>query len=305
MDYQIFERDLKMKLTNGNGPKILLKLIDAPHRYFSLLNPFNFQTKIEQSFLRTQENNYYKYLNNLVDLFFVEKGYEIGENRIVFSKQITLENGEIALQEFKINVSHVYFNNQTKEAFVVWQKKRDDLSTKKADELIADLEVKINRLQEYYSDYQLKTYLWFVDTDLRNNAEYFYQAINVKPNLNTSLFVKYGAELFGDFEQAEYWEEIESFQRKFKSNNYDFFLKAPNLDSDKETYEFMVELSEPQWQKLVSDVPIYKQMRESVFDLTNSESNFFKAYKMREIKATSIDEEDYKNKKILVEQIQK
>lgn len=292
MNYNEFENLLKERLIKGNGPKLLIKLIDAPFRYFSLLNLFNFLTKLEQSFLRTQENNYYKFLNDLVVYFFISKKFETLENKL---KVLTKDEESDVILEHKINLSHLFRDENTKTLFCIWQKKRDYYSNNKAIEIIEKFKSDNYLIKKHFEDYQIKSYLWFVDEEIKTNKHIYIQHLN--DDVENRINVVYGSELFDFFEDNEYWKNIQNFQKTFKDKNHDFFLKMPNLDTDKETYEFMIEMSDSLWEKLNLDTEGHKLIREKIFDLRNENSNYLKAFKMRQIKATAVDEDEYKMKK--------
>ncbi|WP_416738019.1 HpyAIV family type II restriction enzyme [Mycoplasmopsis meleagridis] len=285
MKYEEFENEIKLKLNNKIGPRLLLKIINSPYRYYSLLNPFDFKIKLKQSFLRTQENDYFKYINQLIDLFFAQKGYQQSENLFLVKNDNKefLEEENNQEEYVKIRFNHSYLSEE--EIIFIWQRKRDDLSIKKADELFENCIKQISLLIDKFKDKKIKFYLWFMEDNFVQNKFIFNELCDKKAQLgnNIKFNVFYGSELFKEFADEEFWISMEINQTKFKLNNQNLFNELPNLDTDPETYEFMLTLSNSAWEKLISQEKIYIEIRKQLFDLHNPDSNFFKVLKERKI----------------------
>ncbi|KKB26745.1 hypothetical protein MM26B8_04470 [Mycoplasmopsis meleagridis] len=285
MKYEEFENEIKLKLNNKIGPRLLLKIINSPYRYYSLLNPFDFKIKLKQSFLRTQENDYFKYINQLIDLFFAQKGYQQSENLFLVKNDNKefLEEENNQEEYVKIRFNHSYLSEE--EIIFIWQRKRDDLSIKKADELFENCIKQISLLIDKFKDKKIKFYLWFMEDNFVQNKFIFNELCDKKAQLgnNVKFNVFYGSELFKEFADEEFWISMEINQTKFKLNNQNLFNELPNLDTDPETYEFMLTLSNSAWEKLISQEKIYIEIRKQLFDLHNPDSNFFKVLKERKI----------------------
>ncbi|WP_027120377.1 HpyAIV family type II restriction enzyme [Mycoplasmopsis lipofaciens] len=295
MDYNQFEIQLKKTLTTNNGPKLLMKLIDAPYRYISLLNPFNFKTKMEQSFLRTQENTYYKFLKEIAEYFLIQYQYELLDNNIQIHRPIN----ENEFETVKLK-PQLLFTDQEKNLNVVWIKKRDTYSASKAVEIFEKFVQNIKDIQFGYKEYKIKGFIWFIDNEFHLNENYYLSQID--SNLDQlNLKIVYSSDFLAHFDHKSDWEQIEQHMYSFKQKDYNFLLEMPNLDTDSETLEFMINMSNSSWEKLISNDDIYLNIRNKIFDQRNENSNFFKALKIRNIKETALDEDDFKLKRMQFE----
>ncbi|MGY5139675.1 HpyAIV family type II restriction enzyme [Mycoplasmopsis gallinarum] len=301
MNYQEFEINLKNKLISGTGPKMLMKILDAPFRYDSLLTPFNLNLKMEQGFLRSQENKYYSFIKELCNYFFLNNQFDSLENKYTFiKKEENSETKELVFTEIKINFDYVYAKNN--EIIVIRQKKRDIFSKKEILKIVDKFFNDLENFAQNNSEVKIKGYLWFVDNEYQRNFDILQEKFKFGLKNNYEAFFAYSTNLFAYLNNEDYWLEVERNLEKFKKNNYDDFLKLPNLDSDKETLEFMTKMSNKLWEKLTSPEEIYMKIRSLIFNLENSESNFFKAIKLREIANQASDQDELKNKLIEYDQ---
>ncbi len=294
MEYFEFEQQLRSLLGTNNGPKLLYKLIESPYRYFSTLNPFNFKTKMEQSFLRSQENKYFKFIKDYADRLFFDYKYTLMENRVAIN-EVDQQNPSV-INKTLISFSHLFKDENNKKMYAIIQKKRDIYS---ASESIKNLEVLKSRtelLSKAYPEYEVVGVLWFTEIIYRKNEEFYHTNTTIAEDEKFNYMIKYGSELFELFNNREDWEIFETYLERFKANDYKDFLLMPDLDSDPATLDAMVKMSNPMWEKLSSINPIYKQIRTLVFNEKNPKSNYLKAFQLRAYQETSIDDDEYKNK---------
>ncbi|VEU78399.1 HpyAIV family type II restriction enzyme [Mycoplasmopsis columbinasalis] len=284
MNFNDFSNEIKYRLTTNRGPRMLEKLIEAPDRFFNVLTPLNFKIKLEQSFLRTQENVYFKYLCELAINFFIGvKKFLALENRPQIVVIDTAPDGTHNAYEFKFNFHMAFGDEQGKTIYYVIRKKRDSLSKTEADEFIKhilDYQSKLYKI-DVVNDNKVELLIWFVDSETKRNKEFFENTTAQPEFIGKNIKFFYGGELFEYFQDNDYWLNISNFLKEFHSQNHDYFLTLPNLDSDRETLEYLVRLSEQKWNKFNSVEPIYVLMRKHIFDQTNAKSNYLKAVKMR------------------------
>ncbi|MCT4469526.1 HpyAIV family type II restriction enzyme [Mycoplasma sp. HS2188] len=291
MDYTSFELKLRSILNNGNGPKLLLKLIESPYRFNSNLHPFNIVTKLEQSFLRAQENNYYKFIVNCAEEIFYSNLDDIEHLKNSFKLDYVIDrdnlddmNSEEIIDKsevIKFRTSIAFRNSTDKEMTLIFARKRDTFSQKKADEFIEQSIIRAKALSQGNPDWKIKYIVWFIDPLYISSKEKFDNFTNNEHLQDISISFRYGADLFSDYMLENKWREIEDNINLFKEKNEDFFLKMPNLSTDKETLEFMITMSDNAWEKLSSFDPDMVKLREIVFDNENENSNFKKASRMR------------------------
>ncbi|MBU4689542.1 HpyAIV family type II restriction enzyme [Mycoplasma zalophidermidis] len=295
MDYTSFELRLKQLLMNGNGPKLLLKLLESPFRFNSKLHPFNVLTRMEQSFLRTQENKYYKFIIECAEFVLNEAEVEHVENsyclNYVDTSKIEAWDGENLTPEDIVNASEIikfraplaFRNKDNTKLTLVFPKKRDIASKNEAAKTIEMFTKRIKALRANDKTPKVEILIWFVDSLYTRNEELYkkaFQAVNTEESIAD---VKYGSELFDEFNLRTQWDEIESYIANFKDQNLDFFLKMPDLNNDPETFEFMVGLSNSAWEKLSSDNPDMVLLRNLIFGEENDNS-YTRARDMRNSK---------------------
>ncbi|MEA4115341.1 hypothetical protein VBM87_00890 [Mycoplasma sp. 744] len=295
MEYKKFEENLLLFLSKNNSLNLLLKVLDNPEVYFSLTNALNVKIKMEQTFLRMQENKYHKFIKNLIEEYLIKQNYEIMKNRVILTHE-EIKNNQKETILLKSTFSFIAKDENKKEFIYIWAKKRDNFSLKKIEILLENYMLIAKKIINLYPDYKHKFYLWFIEETVKNNKENIFNLLNKNNEINFQ--VCYENELFKEWNDIDYFNSIKENQKRFKKTNYAYLNNFPNFDSDESILEDLVNLSENRWNLLMSPVKIYEQLRNNLFNLNNSNSNFYKAIKLRELKILAVDEEDYKNKKI-------
>ncbi|QBF34361.1 hypothetical protein EG856_00210 [Mycoplasmopsis phocirhinis] len=288
MDYTSFELKLKSIFSTHSGPKLLLKLINSPYRFNSNLHPFNVLTKIEQSFLKTQENSYYKFILNCAEEIFYSSLNDIEHINNSFKLDYVLNDDEIDNQTnydkseiVKFRSSIAFQDKQKQEITLLFAKKRDIFSVKKTDEFTEQILLRVRALHQAFPEWKIKYIVWFIDPLYTNSQEFFDNFVKQHNSENIEILFKYGVDLFVDYKLEKKWEEVQQNIDIFKKKNEDYFLKMPNLSTDKITLEFMVNMSNNTWEKLNSNNLDMVQLRKIIFDDENENSNFKKAARLR------------------------
>ncbi|VEU75563.1 Uncharacterised protein [Mycoplasmopsis maculosa] len=296
MEYQEFEQTLRQVLLDNNSKKMIYKLIDAPYRFNSLMHPFEFKVKFEQAFIRSQENKYYNFIKDYALLLFNKYGYKTMENIIKINKVDKNDPQLFIVQNLRF--SHVFLDEQNKNLYLVLQKKRDTYSLNESAKLLSKLKEMANDVSDLYKEFNIKAFIWFTEVDHRKNEEFYNTNTFINENEKVTCLARYSSELFAELNHSEDWDQFEIYLSKFKNYNYQDFLKLPDLDTDKEALETLVNLSNSAWDKLNSLEPIYINIRKSIFNERSENSNLFKAKKEREIIQNSSDEDILKNELI-------
>lgn len=289
MNYVTFETKIRFALSSQNGPKSLLKIINAPYRFWSTLSPLNMKIKYEQSFLRTQENNYYKFIKNCAEEIFAFNEYELIDNH--FKIQYANEEGDIIS---KIIVSGFSFIDKENNLNIVFIKKHDTLSKKQTIELTNKYEKIMLEFKKIYQDKNIVIYNWFIDPLQTKNFEFFSEYSQNYNSAQTKINFVYGAMLFDNYNLKDSWNKIENNIKQFKKQNYDFFLLPPDLNTDQETYEFMINMSQNSWDKLLSNDYEMTKVRETFFNVNDPKSNINRA-KMDRINIHGMNQNDIEN----------
>lgn len=294
MDYTSFELRANSILLNGNGPKLLQKIINCPYRYDSNLQPFNLITKLEQAFIRSQENKFYKFLIEcaefLISQSFENEGIEYVKKSFVLRYLNTENTDEKLLSPEEITQKTVTVRFRTSIAFIdknsktlnlIFAKKRDVLSSGDIEKLNANIEQRIKALQLNYIDYKINYSIWFVEDNYSINYDYFNNFATTINNENTRFSVFYGANLFNEFNKTAEWKDIQEHIKTFKEKDLSSYLKMPNLAIDPETYKYMCEMSSSMWEKLNSDDYFMTKIRELIFS-AYKDNNLTNAIKQRQ-----------------------
>lgn len=299
MEYNQFEMELRSALTTDNGTKLLYKIIDAPYRFFSPLQPFNYKVKLEQAFLRTQENTYVKFIKYCAEYLITQYGFKLEKSS--FKYTLPLKEGEEFPEEIKVNAAMIFRqkenggDEETADICVIYLKKRDYYGAKEVTKLHDNIIKQLEVLRMIYPNNKIKGILWFLDNDYHKNVNFFNECYDKEHSFETPGFrAYYGAQFFKIFDKEEDWLLVENHIKKFKNSNYDYFLKMPDLDQDEDVLNAMINLNETSWQKLISPDEVYANIRQYIFNERNENSNLFKALKLRDIKRTSVDDDEEK-----------
>lgn len=293
MDFDSFKINLKEKMNRAIHQKMIYKLIDAPYRFKSLFNPLNVFEKVEQSRIKSQEFAFNSFLKSLTSDELKKKSFVELENRYKFT--ILIDKEKDLYQEKIVKFDHVFKNEQTDEIYLVLQKNRDIYSYKKASEMIEKFIDNTEIFANHFQENKVVSFLWFMDENYKNNQEFFTNILSTKMNENIDYHIFYAYEFFKYLDIESIWDQMIFNLNKFKNENSQELFVKPNLDLDPEALEVLVNLSNSSWEKLNSDLPVYKELRTIIFDDKNPNSNLLKAYEIRKIKANSKDDEEFKN----------
>ncbi|ADN68883.1 HpyAIV family type II restriction enzyme [Mycoplasmopsis fermentans] len=280
MEYSQFETQLKRALTNDATSKLIKEIINKPSNFVSLSNPFDVKTKIKQSFLKHQERIYEKFIQYCAKCLITQYGFSL--QRSNFRYNLPLKEGQHLgdiPEQVIINASFIFRlnNNSTKDEptdmFVVYLRKRDCYSHKAMKKTCENIIKQLEALKIIYPKMNIKGALWFLDNDYIKNIRlfnnFYYEQVDLRPY--------YGADFFEILDKREDWLKIESFIKKFKEHNQNYFSKMPDLDQSEEALRALLHLEKSEWTKLNSNKEIYRNIKENIFNLNDKNSNLFKA----------------------------
>ncbi|ENY69717.1 Hypothetical protein MBVG_3070 [Mycoplasmopsis bovigenitalium 51080] len=295
MDYINFELKLRQILNKDNGPKLLLKMIEAPYRYQSQYQLFDALTKMNQSFLRTQENKFHRFIiecaESLITNSFEENGIEhiktsfnltfIDKSKVDTETNLSAEQIIELAEEVKFKSNLAFIDTQSKKMYIVFARKHDTFDKSSLAKLLENITKRNNALINSYQDYQINFIYWFIDEFYTKNFDVFHSFSKQNESENNNIMFLYGSQFLSLFNLQNDWDNIQSHMKKFKNNSIQDIYKMPNLNKDPETFEFMVEMSAKNWEKLSSDEPDMINLRNIVFDNQSESSNYIRAMRER------------------------
>lgn len=277
MSSEINEQEIVSAMKQGIYKKLIYKLVEAPYRFNSFLNPFDFKTKLEQSFLRSLENSYLKWIRNQTLNEFLFKGFDAMKNR--YRIMVVDNKEEDTYKQVSISFTHVLKDEKQKLIYVIEQKKRDVSGKKESIKLIEKFIEKVNIFSSFHKDYQIIAWLWFMDDEYTINKEYFEKSVLAKTTDIIDIRIAYGEELYKTLEFSTDWLSFRNNLLIFK--NHKHALEMPNINTDPEALEVLVNMSNSSWEKLNSNVDSYREIRQLIFDLNDTNSNLYKAFEER------------------------
>lgn len=248
---------------------LLMKIINYPERYSGIFRLSNIRSKLIQNLTQSREIKFGDILEELTTEYIARLGYQN------FDKNLGRdENGD------DLNVDQ-YFSDGT-DLFLVEMKVRDDHDSSKKRGQFQNFQKKVHLVRQRHPDKHIEASMWFVDDTLIKNKNYYLEEMNKMQEKDVSLHLYYGGEFFDSLKGGkEAWDELTSILRRYRveHSSLDSDIQIPDFGSSSEIYQALLDLPDTYWKKLMSDTPIYSQIREELF---SSGDNLEKAMKKRQ-----------------------
>lgn len=259
--YENFSNKLNLKIRDGVDfyKEIITTIIKNPYRYAGLFRLSNAKTKLLQNITQSREIKFGDFMEDIVTDYLGLRGFHnlpkwLGTNA---------DGDDLSADQMSEKDGILYF---------VEQKIRDDHDSTKKRGQFENFEKKIRHIRTIYPQYTLKAYMWFIDSSLKKNKNYYLQKIDeVCPvYADVEIGCVYGDDLFSQvLNEEEMWEEIKTYLSQWKSQHTNN-IEIPNLDTDDTVFEAMKLLSASELQKLTSEEDIFVLIRRELFpNLTN------------------------------------
>ena len=124
-------------------------------------------------------------------------------------------------------------------------------------------------LKKQYPNYTINAIMWFIDNSFTKNYKYYQNEVDKENNKNIEIHILYGESLFTQiFNREDVWNEIYEYLIKNKKERSDEILNIPSFDTSEEIFMALQKLKKQKsnlLQKLLSDSPIYIQLRRELF----------------------------------------
>lgn len=217
MNYDVFARILNGRIFEHSKAKLLGSIANCPERYVGIFRPTRPKAKLAQNLLQSHEIRMGDAMEEVVECYLQECGYNILHNDIV-----------VEGQPKKLDL---HFSRGDSFFFAEMKMRDDHDSTKKRGQ-ISDFRAKTEVLAEEHGGENLCAILFFVDPSLAKNKRYYQEQIeNIRRELGVSARLLYGSEFFGHVLGAsDVWGEIESHLRQWRNDIPDF--PEVNFDND-------------------------------------------------------------------------
>ena len=155
-------------------------------------------------------------------------------------------------------------------ANIIEQKMRDDHdSTKKRGQFLNYIR-KIKSVHALYPDRHIICAMWFVDDTIFKNNSYYKEKMKeyeqeIK-NLNAETHLFYGKTIWEEiFHNVDVWNEMKSYNIKYKTEARGNNITIPDFDNSEEIRIAVENLSKNYKKKLLSDNPLYVEIRKEFF----------------------------------------
>lgn len=244
MNYEKFCTILNKHIFEGEKKELLKKLADRPERFIGLFRPTKPGTKILQHLLQSHEIKFGDALEELVDEFIKEFGFE------PLDKNIRGKDGQsLTLDQYFKKNSIAYF---------VEQKVRDDHDSTKKRGQVANFEAKLEALYEIHGDSMIAV-MYFIDPDLMKNKNFYAQEIErLSSFYGIKIYLLYGREFFDFLEHSNAWNQVLSWLKQWK----DSLPEIPDINFDKDTkksFEEIKILGVRHWRKLLENEKLWEE----------------------------------------------
>lgn len=258
MNYENFCTILNKHIFEGERKELLQRIADSPERFIGLFRPTKPGAKILQHLLQSHEIRMGDALEELIDEFLNEFGFN------PLDKNIIGKNGEpLTLDQHFGKGRVIYF---------VEQKVRDDHDSTKKRGQVANFEAKLEVLYDKYKD-NLVAIIYFIDPDLIKNKNYYAQEIQrLSSFYGIKIYLFYGKELFEFLGHPETWDRMLVWLKRWK----DSLPEIPDINFDKEPNETFEEIKDVElryWRKILENEKLWE---EGIIKVMFREGNVFR-----------------------------
>lgn len=258
LTYEYFINKLNEKIKSDADfcYELLKTVIANPNRYTGIFRLSNAKTKLVQNVTQSREIKFGDFMEDIVTIYIEKMGYAN------LNKSIGVdENGDA------LSADQVFYNDTT--VYLIEQKIRDDHDSTKKRGQYANFKKKFSLLKALYPDKQINATMWFIDSSLVKNKNYYLAESQKDISDNLSLNILYGEALFSLlFNRTDVWEELTSYLQRNKKERSDEILTIPDFDTSDEILLALRKLkaNEPGlYRKLTSNKPEYIQLRAELF----------------------------------------
>lgn len=262
--YEEFLDLIKGKILSGDDlyDQILKNLIKSPERYTGLFRLSNPKNKMIQSLTHSIEIKLGDILEELIEKYFLRLGFE------VLQKRISVENKKYLIDQLIKKDNTIY---------LIEQKIRDDHDSTKIDGQFNNFINKTNAVKARYESFNICSIMWFIDDTFNKNKNYYISRI-AKTEHAGRFELLYGGELFEYFDHSKIWDEIIEHLNIYRQDLDPEVINIPDFGKSDVMLDALLRLSNNDWNKLISNKPIYQQLREELF---SNGDNLVKAARIR------------------------
>lgn len=255
ISYEEFCSILSKKIQDGEDfyVSLLEKVIDNPSRYCGLFRLSNARTKLIQNVTQSREIKFGDIIEDICTTYIEKLGYQnfnkhLGKN----------ENGD------DLNVDQYFTDGNT--IFLAEMKIRDDHDSTKKRGQYDNFRKKIVLVREQHPDSHIDASMWFVDTGLIKNKNYYQEEMQKETFSNVTLHLYYGEEFFASLNNGiSAWNDLIGLLKEYRLENANVDVNIPDFGRSDEMFNALLKISENHWKKLNSSSDEFMQLRDELF----------------------------------------
>lgn len=255
-DYFVEKLNSKIKTDDSFYYELLCTVIKNPHRYVGIFRLTNAKTKLIQNVTQSREIKLGDFMEDIVTDYIHAMGYTN------LNKHIGTDT-----EGNQLNADQAFREDNT--IYLIEQKIRDDHDSTKKRGQYDNFRKKYTLLKKQYPDCTINATMWFIDDSLVKNKNFYTIEASQNTLSNVTLNILYGGALFDTiFKRNDVWQEICQYLEKHKQERSDEILHIPDFDTSPEMLNALKQLkiNDPNlYQKLMSDKPLYVQLRKELF----------------------------------------
>jgi len=245
-----FTKIFNKKIFEDSKLCLLQKLAQYPDRYVGIFRPTKPKIKIIQNITQSHEIKFGDAMEKIIEVYLEKCGYEILDKRMV------CEDCEYNIDQYVQKDNKIYF---------IEQKVRDDHDSTKKRGQIDNFEKKLEQIIKRNPDKDIEAFFYFIDPSLNKNKNYYKSELkNIENDYSIKCNLCYGKELFDLMNIPQVWDELEQNLILWRNNLPEF--PEFNFDiSPQESFEEIKNLSNNEWQKILSNEKIINEVFPVVF----------------------------------------
>lgn len=240
LNFDEIKNDFDERIFENSRADLITKLSKYPSRYIGIFRSSTPRTKLIQNITQSHEIKFGDGFEILIRKLFEKFGFEsLKLNR-------KLNNGD--------TISFDQLMKKENDLLFIEQKVRDDHDSTKKRGQFKNFKVKLDYLVANESFDTLRSYIYFIDSSLTKNKNYYTSEIEkLRTKYVSSINLVYGGELFEHEDMGSVWkEEIMSFLLKWREGLPEF--PEINFDLDPNfTFNEIKDLSPNIYKKLLSN----------------------------------------------------
>ena len=244
IEYDYFVSELEKAVYKNARSDLINKISKYPDRYVGIFRPTSPKQKLIQNITQSHEISFGDFIEDIITQY-------LGHFYKNYPKNVIYNDNELQFDQL------FEYNNCI---YMVEQKMRDDHDSSKKRGQFNNFVEKAKYLRRTYPNQNIVAIMWFVDSSLHKNRNFYQTEINNTRVNNTNFYLFYGSEFTAFLDKVRIWDEMEEYLLTWRSseeNSIELNFEKNWAETKKELKDFVPKKN---WKRIVKNEKVIKQI---------------------------------------------